>query len=207
MAAISNVNIKLNGPKTSFHVPWTIINRRTFQVITSVIIPSDIKDSKEVILTEVPIPGLGFSPINSGGGGNRKISFTLPLIKRNNTVGNTLLLQEFFNLRRRSFGIKDIFQASPQFSPVPKVLYTWGTGSPPLPYFVKKADFTHKQGWVNELGNPQFSEVEIELWLDETDPIFKVEEIFRKMGSFLGQVTQAYDTLQPGLLGFGGTPF
>lgn len=204
MAAIPSITF--DGPKTNFHLPWGIINRSTFQIITSVIIPSDIKDSKEVILTEVPIPGLSFSPINSGGGGNRKISFTLPLIKRNNTVGNTLILQEFFNLRRKSFGLKDIFQESQQFSPIPKVLYSWGTGSPPLPCFVKKADFTHKQGWVNVLGNPQFSEVEIELWVDETDPIFKVEELFRKMGSFLGMAEQTFDTVA-GIAGKGGTPF
>ena len=204
MAAIPSITF--DGPKTNFHVPWGIINRRTFQLITSIIIPGDIKDSKEVILTEVPIPGLGFSPINAGGGGNRKISFTLPLIKRNNTVGNTLILQEFFNLRQRSFGLKNVFDKTQQFAPVQKVLYSWGTGSPPLPYFVKKADFTHKQGWVNELGNPKFSEVEIELWLDESDTIFKVEEIFRGMGSLAGVHEQAYDTVT-GIAGKGGTPF
>ena len=51
------------------------------------------------------------------GWGNRKISFTLPIIKRNNTVGNVLLLKQFENLRNQAVGFTNIF--SNQFTPNP----------------------------------------------------------------------------------------
>ncbi len=187
--------INLQGPKSSFNVPWFMIDFRNFQILTSTIIPGDITDSKDVILTEQPIPGLGFSPVASGGGGNRKISFTIPVIKRNNTVGNSLQIQQFFNLRERAFGIKSIFLRQTQFAPNPKVLFSWGIGSVPLPYFVKKVDFVHKQGWVNALGNPQFSEVQVELWLDQNDPLFRAEELARKISAFAGEFISAFDTV------------
>ena len=59
--------------------------------------------------------------------------------------------------------------------------------------FVSKCDFTHKQGWVNEIGQPQVSEIEIELILDETNILYKAEEIFRKVASLSGMFLNIYD--------------
>ncbi len=165
------------------------------QLITTPTIPlSDIKDTKEVVLTETPIPGLNFSPISPGGGGNRKIAFTLPLIKRNNTVGNVLVLKQFDMLRNNAVGLTGI--QSTQFDTTPRVLYFWGTGSIPLVWWVKKCDATHKQGWTNALGQPQLSEIEFELWLDETNPLYLAEEVFRKLASLAGLVIGAYDVVK-----------
>jgi len=182
----------LSIPKYAFHLPWFIFDIDNVQLITtgSDIIPSDIKDTKEIVLTEVPIPGLNFSPILPGGAGNRKISFTIPLIKRNNTVGNVLILKQFDNLRQNAVGLTSFF--SEQFETTPQVLYSWGTGSVPLVYWVKKCDASHKQGWVNAMGFPQYSEIEIELWLDETNILYKAEEVFRKLSSLAGMVYGAY---------------
>lgn len=185
-----------NVPSYAFGLPWFMFDLYNKQLITSQTVPGDISDNKNVILTETPIPGLNYSPVQPAGNGNRKISFTLPLLKRNNTIGNSLLLQQFHALRNQATGLKGIF--SNQFEPNPKVLYYWGTGSVPLVYFVSKCDFTHKKQWINQLGQPQFSEVQIELILDENDPIYKAEEMYRKMSLLTQQAVQAVEFIVGG---------
>ena len=181
-------------PKFAFNLPWFMYDIDNFQLITSPTIPGDIADNKDIILTETPIPGQNYQPITVGGGGNRKISFVLPLIKRNNTVGNTLIKAQFENLRNRVSGLKSIF--SKQFSPNPKVLYYWGTGSVPLIWKVKKVDFVTPEGWINELANPILTHVSMELWLDETNVLYKGEEIFRKLAGLAGAVVNALDVVE-----------
>lgn len=191
--------LNFNLPKFAYNLPWFLFDIDNKQLITSSTIPAEITDNKDIILAETPIPGQNFSPITYGGGGNRKISFTLPVIKRNNTVGNVLLLKQFDNLRNQAVGLTSIF--SSQFTPNPKVLYYWGSGSIPLVYWVKKCDMVHQSGWVNELGNPKYSMISLELWLDETNILYKAEEVFRKIASLTGFVTNAYDTVQDQRLG------
>jgi len=163
------------------------------QLITTQTVPEDIIDTKDVTLVETPIPGLNYAPVQNSGNGNRKISFTLKIIKRNNTVGNSLLLQQFAALRNQAPGIKAIF--SKQFTPNPKVLFFWGTGSVPLVYFVKKCDFNNKKFFINQQGNPQYTEVSIELVLDESNPIYKAEELYRQASIIAGQAQAATDTV------------
>jgi hypothetical protein len=181
--------IDLRLPHYSWKLPWFIYDLYSAQIITAFTVPGDMTDSKEIVLTETPIPGLNYSPIMPGGNGNRKISFTLPLMKRNNTTGSTLVLKQFDNLRNQARKIEDIF--ANQFNPNPKVLYYWGTGSLPLVYFVKKCDFTHKEMWTNEQGFPQFSEVALELWLDESHLLYKAEEVFRKVSAIVSMTLEA----------------
>lgn len=169
----------------SFAIPWFLFDVDNFQLITSpVCIPSDIRDTKEIFLVETPIPGLNFRPITYGGGGNRHISFTLPLIQRNSNVGNLYVLKQFDTLRNQTTGLLRF--TGGQFTPTPKVLFNYGTGSVPLIYWVKRCDPTNKAGWINPFGFPQYSEIEFELWLDETSPLYFMEEIFRKINSGLG---------------------
>jgi hypothetical protein len=190
-----------NVPHYSFNLPWFMFDLSNKQIITSRTVPGDMSDTKDIFLTETPIPGLNYSPVQTGGNGNRKISFTLPLIKRNNTVGNSLMLQQFHALRNQAVGIKNIF--STQFNPNPKVLYYWGTGSVPLVYFVKKCDFTNKKQWTNQLGQPQYSEIAIELWLDERNILYKAEEVYRKLSIITQQAVVAVESVE----GFGGRQF
>lgn len=188
-------NLNLNISNLAYHLPWFILDIDNYQLITSNAIPdSDIKDIKSIVLTETPIPGLNFSPITPGGTGNRKISFTLPLIRRNNTVGNVLILKQFENLRNNAVGLTGIF--SQQFNTTPRVLFNWGIGSIPLVYWVSKCDFTHKQGMTNAMGSPQYSSVDIELILDETNALYYAEEIFRKLSSLIGMAENAYTTVR-----------
>ena len=184
----------LNTKDFKYHIPWYMFDIDNKQLITSPYVPSDIRDTKDIVLAEVPIPGLNFQPISYGGGGNRKLSFTLPLIKKNNTVGNVLILKQFENLRNQSVGLLGMF--SGQFKPTPRVIFSYGIGSIPLVYWVKKCDPTHKQGWVNQLGMPMYSEIEIELWLDETNVLYKAEEVFRKLSSLAGMIEGLADVYQ-----------
>lgn len=188
--------VGLSSPKFAFNIPWFMYDIDNVQLIISKFTPSDMKDTKSIVYTETPIPGLNYQPVSYGGGGNRKLNFTLPLIKRNNTVGNVLLLKQFDNLRNQATGLLGIF--SGQFKPNPQVLFYYGTGSVPLVYFVTKCDATHKAGWVNETGQPQYSEIEIELLLDETNPLYMAEEVFRKISSISGQFINIYDTVTTG---------
>jgi hypothetical protein len=181
---------KFKLPYSPYNLPWFLFDIQNLQLITTASIPSsNISDTKEIVLAEQPIPGLNYNPIQPGGGGNRKISFTIPLVKRNNTVGNVLLLKQFDNLRNQAFGLTFIFRSATQFTPTPKVLYYWGTGSMPLEYYVKKCDFVQRSQFVNRFGIPQFSEISIELWLDESSLLYKGEEVFRKLSSYIGMFT------------------
>ena len=185
--------LNLNLPKFAYNLPWFIFDIGNKQLITSAVIPGDISDRKDIILSETPVPGLNFQPVMYGGGANRKISLTLPLIKRNNSVGNVLLLKQFENLRNQSFGFFGL--NSKQFISNPKVLYYWGVGSVPLVYWVKKCDFVHLGGWINEIGNPKYTNVELELWLDETNLLYKAEEVYRKFASLAGMAISSYDKI------------
>lgn len=178
------INFKL--PEYKFKLPWFMYDIYNNQLITSQTIPGDIADNKDIFLTETPIPGLNYAPIMASGNGNRKINFTLPLLKRNNTIGNSILVKQFEILRNQATGFLNI--TTKQFTPNPKVLFYWGTDSLPLVWFVKTINFTHKQRWVNQQGYPQYSEVNIELWLDETDVLYKAEEMFRKVAMLSGLV-------------------
>ena len=68
-------------------------------------------------------------------------------------------------------------------------------------YWVKKCDFTNTEGWVNEIGNPKLTNVEMELWLDETNILYEGEEVFRKIASLTGMVTNAYDVIESQRIG------
>jgi len=186
--------INLNLPKFAYNLPWFLFDIDNKQLITTSTIPDEIKDSKDVILSEISIPGLNYSPIMPGGAGNRKISLTLKLIQRNNTVGNILLLKQFDMLRQNAAGFFGI--SSGQFETTPKVLYMWGTGSIPLIYWVKKCDFVSRGDMVNEMGQPQYTTVELELWLDETSLLYKGEEIFRKIIALTGMVINTYNVVR-----------
>jgi hypothetical protein len=160
---------------------WWMFDLSNFQLITTSIIPGDIKDVKDVVLSETPIPGQNYQPITYGGGGNKKISFTLPIMKRGGFDGNIGLLKQFENLRNRAGGLLEISPS--QFTPNPKVLYNWGTGSVPLVYWVKKCDFSHPEGWTNQFSAPQYTLIDMELWLDEANPLNKAEAMVRKIAS------------------------
>ena len=164
-----------------------------FQLIISPLIPGDIKDTKGIVYAEQPIPGLNYKPYNYGGGENRRINFTLPLVKRNNTVGNVLLLKQFDNLRNQATGFFRL--SGGQFKPNPQVLYYWGTGSIPLIYNVTKCEFNHRSGFINNFGFPSFTDIDIELMLDESNILYTAEEIFRKVASLVGMVLNVYDVI------------
>jgi hypothetical protein len=171
-------------------VPWFIYDMSNKTLITSVTVPTEIKDTKGVVLSETAVAGLNYKPVQFGGGENRHVSFSIEIIKRNNTVGNTLIMKSIEGLRNQASGLTGIF--SGQFQPNPKVLYYWGTGSVPLEWYVKKCDWTNY--WVNEIGNPQRSVVEFELILDEGSLLYKAEEIYRKIAGIAGSVENAYNT-------------
>jgi hypothetical protein len=191
--------MNMSVPNYAFSLPWFMMDISNGQLITSETVPGDISSRKDVMLTEVPIPGLNFAPVQPSGNGNTKITFTLPLMKRNNTIGNSLLLQQLHALRNQATGLMNIF--SQQFQPNPKVLYYWGTGSLPLVYFVKKADFTNKRLWVNQAGQPQYSEVEFELWLDENHPLYKAEEIYRKISVYTASALYGVENIGNAIAG------
>jgi hypothetical protein len=175
---------QLLSTRNAAHIPWWMFDIANRQLITTTNIPDEIKDSKSIVIAETVIPGRNYAPAKQSSNGNRKISFTLKILKRNNTVGNVLILKQFDQLRNQ---VCDIRGTSPrQFAPNPKVLYHWGTGSVPLVYFVSKCEFAHQGPQVNELGNPQYSFIEMELILDESDVLYKAEEMFRKVSAISG---------------------
>jgi len=180
-------------PNYAFSLPWFIFDIYNYQLITSQTVPGDINDQKAINLTETQIPGLNFAPISAGGNGNRKIKFTIPLLKRNNTVGNRLLLKQLQALRNQATGLLNL--TSQQFTPNPKVLFYWGTGSVPLVYYVNDVSFAHKANWTNQQGQPQFSDCSIELWLDETHPLYQAEKLYRDVSILTNQGIDAINNV------------
>jgi hypothetical protein len=167
-------------------VPWFLYDLSNQQLITSPIVPSDITDSKSILYAEIQIPGLSGQPYQAGGLGNRKIAFTLQVIKRDDIIGNLAMLKQFEALRVPSFDFRNIVSKTTQFQSNPKVLYYWGTGSLPLVWYVTKCNFVHKQNWNNSFGVPKYSDVAIELTLDEFNPVNKAEDIYRQLLALTG---------------------
>jgi len=165
------------------------------QLITGPIIPEKISDAKDIVLAEIQIPGLNFAPVFFGSNRNRKVSFTLKMLKRNNTVGNLLMLSQMDNLRNGAAGPFSLATAG-QFTRNPKVLYSWGIGSVPLEFFVSRISFEHDGLFVNALGFPQLTEVTVELTLDETSPVYRMEESFRRVNAIAGGVLGLADVIQ-----------
>jgi len=183
MAGLTNRLI----PKIPFNLPFFIFDIDNKQLITTPIIPSDIADSKDVFLVETQIPGLSYSPIQSAGMGNRKVSFSLQVINRDKIFGNLHLIKQFDALRNERFDIVKVFQKTSQFNPNPKVLFKWGIGSVPLIWYVKKCNMRHIQHWTTALADPTYTVMDIELWLDEAHPITKAETMFRGLSALAGQ--------------------
>jgi hypothetical protein len=175
-------------PKYPGAIPFFLYDLGNNQLITNQFIPEDITDNKDIILSETPIPGLNYQPIQSGGLGNRKISLDIPLINRNDILGNVLLLKQYENLRQPEFNFNHIFNKNTQFTQNPKVLYMWGIGSIPLVYYVSKCNFTHKKHFVNSFGTPQYTTIHLELILDESNILNRAEETYRQLASILGSV-------------------
>jgi hypothetical protein len=148
-----------------------------------------IQDSKQIIYTEQAIPGRNYQPVTFGGNGNRKVSFTIPIVRRNDLSGNIFIMKQFESLRNQVQGFFN-FDLAQQFKPNPRVLFQWGHTFIPQVYFVAKCDFEHDASFVNALSMPQLTEVQIELILDESPEniLNKAERMFRVLASALGSV-------------------
>jgi len=187
----------LSTPYIPFNLPWFMWDLRNQQLIVSDKIPGDISDTKKIVVTETPIPGLNFDKVQSGGMGNRKVSFTLPILNKNNTIGNIIMLKQFEALRNTPVSMRDLFSTDVQFGGGNKVIYMWGTGnSVPLEYFVTKCEFVHNANFVNRFGNPQLSFVSIELLLDEESSLYRAEEMFRRLNTFVSGTQDSYNIVK-----------
>jgi len=175
-------------PGWNAHVPWFIYDLTNKVLITAPTIPSDIRDGKNIVLAEIRIPGLPYDPVYPAGMRNRKVSFQLQLIKRDNTLGNVQQLRQFDALRYPAMDLLSIGNDT-QFQPNPKVLYWWGTGSMPLEWYVSRCDWVNTQGWINGMGNPKYSIIDMELTLDEKSPLFQMEDMARRAMAITGQIT------------------
>lgn len=172
------------------NLPWFLYDLSNNQIITTNTIPQgEIGDSKNVIFTETPVLGNNFSPISAGANGNRKISLQIPIINRG-LEGNIGLIKQFELLRNKSRGWLGLKKKN-QWANNPKVLYYWGVGSVPLEYYVTRCEIKHTASMVNGLGLPQHSIIDLELTLDESSVLYKVEEVYRDITSVLGTVTSA----------------
>jgi hypothetical protein len=173
------------------NLTWFIFDLTNKQLITSSTIPQgEISDSKDVIFTETPILGNNFAPVSAGANGNRKISMQIPIINRG-YEGNIGIVEQFNLLRNKSRGFLGLKRKN-QWANNPKVLYYWGVGSVPLEYYVTKCNIQHTANMVNELGLPQHSVISLELTLDETSKLYKVEEVYRDITSVLGSAQTAW---------------
>jgi hypothetical protein len=174
------------------NLPWFLWVRETGPLITSRTIPDRITDSKGIVLTEQPVPGLNYQPIIPGGNANRKIGFTIPIVSRTPLVGNSPALALFEQLRNQvQSGVPGLDK---RFNPNPKVLYMWGTGQIALPCVVSRVDFDTRADMVNGFGAPQHTEVSVELIVDESDPLYQMEAQFRALMTTVGQMQTVIPT-------------
>lgn len=187
------------------HVPWFIYDLTNKQLITTRVIPGDISDRKAIVLAEIRVPGLNYDPVFPGGSRNRKVAFQLQLVKRDNVLGNVAMLRQFDQLRQNAVDILALGNDS-QFQGKPKVLYWWGTGSVPLEWYVSRCEWVNPQGWINGMGNPQLSLIDIELTLDEKSPLYLMEDMARRAMAITGELTGVAGLLPDSAVG-GRPPF
>lgn len=167
-------------------IPWYMFILDANLLVTSPTIPGDITDDKGILFAETTIPGLDYAPVSPGGFSNRKVSFILTVVQRQSLAGNTNLLKLYEVLRNPTSSLADIFNQSTQFTQNPKVLYNYGIGSAPLVWYVSKCSFTHLGQYTNAIGNPQFTNINIELILDEKDITNQIEKVYRQFASLVG---------------------
>ncbi len=178
-------------PKFPWGLPWFMFDLSNRQLITSSTKPGDIRDTKGIVLTETPVPGLSYQPVTPMGTANRKVGFTLPIVKQDFMLGNILLVKQFEALRHQAAGF--LQWTKRRFAPTPKVLYYWGVGSVPLVWWVSKCELRHREGWYNKAGLPMVSDVDIELTLDEEHPLNRAEDMFRALAPIASQFRQLFD--------------
>jgi hypothetical protein len=190
----------LSVPAYSFKLPWFMIDIDNFSLIMSIPIPGDTNITRKPKLAETPVPGLSYEPVTPGGFGNKHVSFVIPAVKKNNTVGNTLLVKQFENLHEQVSSVLDLF-GDDQFVRGPKVLYSWGTGSIPLVYWVAKCDLVNRGDMYNQLSSPTWTDVDIGLIRDDEEPIYLAEEAFRKISAIAGTVINTFDVVESAITG------
>jgi hypothetical protein len=173
------------------NLPWFIFIKDFNILITSPTIPTSITDSKKIVYAEVPIIGKNYKQKIGVRNENRVISFTLPIINRNGILGNSNIMKAFDIMRNAdnpSLGSLVGLGKSTSFSGVPKVIYSWGTHSIPMEYFVNKCDYEHNSTLTNSKGFSQYTNVSMELELDETSLLYKADRVARVIQARLGIV-------------------
>jgi hypothetical protein len=203
MSRFNIKSVKLRGNK----LPWYIFNLTNGILITSPTIPTTIEDKKDVVFAESSIPGLNYTPLTPARNGNRKLSFSLPIIRRtpNGILGNTSIMASFEMLRNGDNpSLMALFSGRGiEATPNPKVIYSWGTHTiVPLEYFVRKCDFSHNTTFTTKLGYTEFSILNMELELDEDSMLYRADKIARIVTARKGMV----DSLQQ-MLGTKGRPY
>ncbi len=177
-------------------IPWAIIGISTPLLITNdLAIAGDVNDTKKIVIPEAQVPGLNYAPVGISGFGNRHISFQIPVLDRNDFLGNAEVMSQFETLRNQSESVLDIL-ADTQFLSGHKILFSHGVSSPiPLEYFVAQSDFVHKGSFINGIGNPQYSIVSLRFVLDEESIIYIVEKMSRQVLSAIASAKSARNSL------------
>lgn len=195
----STKSVKLRGNK----LPWYIFNETNGILITSITIPTTVEDKKEIVFAETSLPGLNYTPLTPARNGNRKLSFSLPIIKRTpkGFLGNTGMMAAFEMLRNNDNpSLLSLFsKRGGDFNPNPKVVYSWGTHTiAPMEYFVRKCDFSHDTRFVTKLGLTEFSVVSMELELDENSALYRADRLVRVVNARKGMVDSISQVLGKG---------
>lgn len=199
LGSITNLNNAMKIPKPPNKLNWWMFDLDNIQLISLTTVPENVADTKSIEHVSISVPGLGYKPMLFSGIDNKKISFTIRVIARNQVVGNQLYLQQFDSLRRPRVGLFSVFAEDEAFVPNPQVLYHYGSGSTlPLVYYVTKIDMSHSK--YNNWGYPQVTDVSIELTLNENHLINMAEDVARKVAMVLGTI-QSGTTLKSGLSG------
>jgi len=155
------------------------------RLFTSLSVPESVATSKKINIDRQAIPGGSTAVPQFGNFGETTIKFSLKLARMNREMGVTPDIQFFESLRRPAFSLYDTFapaaslagstpsSVSKPFQPNPKVIYFYGTGMLPMNYVVSDVEIVNRA--FNEIGNPQVSEITMQLDLDEDGPLFALE--------------------------------
>ncbi len=166
---------------------WKNIALNSLIVLTGTIIsksvPESVSDKKTINWGATQIPGGHTAIPKFGSFGARTISFNIKLVEKNSQRGLSNQLKALEALRYPAitggFGVitdKDNGLHKP-FTPNPKVLYMYGTGTLLMSYYVMKCDWDLTK--FNKYGFPQVADVSIELTMEETGILYQVESGYR----------------------------
>lgn len=184
-----------------FAMPWWLLDLKNFNLILNRAVPTEVTSEKSINYVEILVPGGASADDRYSNMGSETISFSIPIINFNNTLGNYPQVSQFRLLRQPAYWPWELHKlllgfttgAPDEFREPPRVYLMWGTGNLfPLEYKVTQCSFTN--AYMNGIGMPRYTVCNLSFKLVENGILYSTERIAGRLGAIFGfvQNTQGF---------------